>query len=488
MPSLKILALADLHYVCRARECVPAAGDKLRTFGLEWLVRAMRHAAICDRPDVVVLLGDFVQDGLAPAADEDLKNLAAALRAAQIPYVVVPGNHDRDPEAVLKTFGDRAGAHEVKGYTLYSFVDVYDHDDVCTRPQGDIETFLDTVGEGPVVALQHNPIYPDLDCSEYPYMPANNDAIRESFERANVLLSLSGHYHPGQSPTLRNGVTYLACAALGYAPFSYYLITLNGRDITVEPRQLQMPEGAGVFDFHTHSHFGYCAEDVHPAKSLKRAEIMGVEGLVCLEHAGQLYLSPDDFWQARHVHDPQALPAARSSSSNRMPAFRKAMRAFRSERLRVGLEAECDGDGKLGILEEDRDGWDVVLGAVHWLPDNLPARTPAEFQFSFMWLVEQMVSQDIQILAHPFRVFRPNGLRPPAELYRPMAKLLKDHHVAAEINCHHFMPDAEFFRVCAEEGTRIVLGSDAHRLDEVGDLAPHLRLLERIGLSPKDVG
>ena len=53
--------------------------------------------------------------------------------------------------------------------------------------------------------------------------------------------------------------------------------------------------------------------------------------------------------------------------------------------------------------------------------------------------------------------------------------------MAAELNFHYNDPDPEFFRICREEGTRIVMGSDAHQLREVGDLQPHLRLLRQIG-------
>jgi hypothetical protein len=47
----------------------------------------------------------------------------------------------------------------------------------------------------------------------------------------------------------------------------------------------------------------------------------------------------------------------------------------------------------------------VILGAVHWLPDHLPADTPAEFEKSFMRVTEQLVTRGIHVLAHPFRIF-----------------------------------------------------------------------------------
>jgi histidinol phosphatase-like PHP family hydrolase len=61
------------------------------------------------------------------------------------------------------------------------------------------------------------------------------------------------------------------------------------------------------------------------------------------------------------------------------------------------------------------------------------------------------------------------------------AAMLKKHGVAAEINYHTNEPEPEFFRLCIEQGVKIVFGSDSHNLCEIGDFYPHLRLIDRIG-------
>lgn len=482
---LRILALGDVHYLRRAEAESVNAGTGPDHFGAEWVARAIRDACVGGEVDVMVLLGDMVQDGMAAGGEEDMRDVAQVVRESGIPLVVVPGNHDGGPEMVFRVFGGSAGGCEVKGYGFYIFADTYDAGNVCSRSPETVAAFLrwaEGVDGKPVIAVQHAPIFPEVDCSEYPYMPVNVEALRASYERAGVTLSLSGHYHAGGPATRHHEVTYFTCSALGSAPYCYSVITLEGRKVTVDERRLRLPEQSGLVDYHTHSHFGYCAEDVHPAGSLERADALGLDAIVCLEHAGQIYLPPDDFWAGRHVHDPRAIEQARGAETNRMAAFRAAMAAWRSARLMLGLEVECDGEGKLNLLAEDRDGWDVLLGAIHWLPDNLPARTESEFEASFMWVAERLVSQGMQILAHPLRVFRANRRARPAGLYRPLARLLQAHGAAAEMNCHHFLPDAEFFRVCAEEGTKIVLSSDAHRLDEVGDLLSHLQVLKEAGI------
>ena len=479
--SLTILAMTDLHYLPRLREERPEPSRVYR-LALEWTVRAIREARRVSTPDVIVILGDLLEDGAAPGAEADAADLAAAVREAGLPVIVAPGNHDIEAARLLRLFGDHAGAHRIKGCLLYSFADPYAADNTCTRPRESIERFLDEPSSGPVIAIQHSPIYPPVDSSEYPYMPSNVPEIMESYRRKNVLLSLSGHFHAGQEPAQKDGTTYLTCASLVGPPFPFHLIRAQGREARIERRQLRMEPGPELTDGHVHTHFGYCAVDVHPVPVRERIELLGLRGVACVEHAGQLYLPADDYWHRAHVEDPAAIPQARKLGKARVAAFRSAMAGFRSASLAVGLEVECDREGKLNLLEEDRAGWDVLLGALHWLPSNLPSNTPAKFADSFMIVTEQLVSQGIHVLAHPFRIFRHEHIPIPAELHRPLARLLKEHGVAAEVNFHYNDPDPEFFRTCSEEGTRIVLGSDGHQLYEVGDLQPHLRLLRQIGL------
>ena len=487
MNSLTLLVVTDLHYARRA-EWDPEVERTFHDLTLEWLHRALRAASGSHRPDALVLLGDLVQDGRQPGSDHDLQDIADMAEDSGLPVIVTPGNHDAYAAQVFHVFGDTPGPHAINGYTLYSFYDEYDSEERCTRRQRDLDAFLSAPCDGPIVALQHPPIFPDVDCSEFPYMPTNVEAIRQAYERKGVILSLSGHYHAATDPAEHNGVLYRTCPAMIRPPFGFDLVSIENGEARITPMQLGMPDGWEIVDTHTHTHFGYCAEDVHPETSGARAQALGLAGINCVEHAGQVYLPANAFWGTEHINDPDAIECARNSPDNRMPAFRRAMQGFRSGYRRIGLELECNCEGRLTLLEEDREGWDVLLGAVHWLPKNRPSRTDREFKATFMWLVQSMVQGGIHVLAHPFRVFNANRMERPTDLYRPLAQLLKRCDVAAEMNFHHGHPDPEFFRICAEEGTRVVLSSDAHRLDEVGDLQPHFEMLRGLGLGPDVIG
>jgi len=332
--------------------------------------------------------------------------------------------------------------------------------------------------------VQHSPIYPDVDVSKFPYMPLNRGDIMASYRERGVLLSLSGHYHPGQSPTRKDGTLYVTLPALEDDPFRFGIVRVEGRDARIEFHRLKHPEFSELTDGHIHTHFGYCAVDVHPTPVRERLELLGIQRAVLVEHAPQLYLADTQFWHAEHIENPDAIRNARRNGTCRVEAYRKAMREFSDTLFRIGLEAELDRDGGLTLLEEDRKGWDKILGAVHWIPSNLPFATPAQQEKSFMILVEGLAAGGIDVLAHPFRYFAQNKLARPKGLYRPIAKLLRERDIAAEVNFHYDRPDPEFFRICMEEGVRIVVGSDAHCLYEVGDLAPHIRLLKEIGALP----
>ena len=484
---LTLLLIGDLHYGRQNPAC-PLPEDAIGELTAEWLGRALQEAARHATPDAIMLTGDLVNDGNAAEAEQRLGDLAGVFDEADAPVIVCPGNHDPDPETTVAAFGDRFGAHRVGEYILYTFRDVFREDETWIRPAAEIECFLSECAGTPVIALQHGPVYPEIPDATYPYVAANADAILASYDRADVLLSVSGHFHKGREPVKRNATAYMICTAFCRAPFPYYVVTANGSDISVARHELAMPEASRLWDGHTHSHFGYCAQDVHPRLSLERADRLGLAGITCVEHAGQVYLSPDEFWRAEHINRPKVLRRARRKGRDRMEAFRRELTEHRSPRLRIGLEAEIDRDGNLTLLEEDAEGWDVILGAVHWLPSRFPDRTANERERAFLWCVEKMLDHGIHVLAHPFRILSRTERPHPAELYPLVAGMLADAGAAAELNCHANNPNPEFFRACAEAGTRIVLGSDAHSLYEVGDLHPHLRILRSIGLSPDDVG
>ena len=333
----------------------------------------------------------------------------------------------------------------------------------------------------PTIALQHNPVHPEIE-STYPYNLTNASEVMRAYEHANVMLSISAHYHPGLAPEAVNGVHYLTCPALCEAPMRFARVSVKGRTFTSREEPLAMPAVPfPLVDHHAHTHYAYCADNVCPQASIDRAERFGVQRLTFTEHAGQLYLSPEDYWGGAFRRDAGIIPRERKAGRGRMHCYREEMASWRSPRVGVGLEVELDADGELTLLDEDRAGWDVLIGAVHALHGfSNESATDAQAARGFMRETERIVPLGIDILAHPFRIFRRSDRRVPTDLYEPLAQLLAAHGVAAEVNYHTNEPDPRFFERCLAHGVKIAFGSDAHGLWEVGELSPHLALLEQI--------
>jgi len=159
---LRIAALADLH-----TSAPHITVDKVRE-----IVRSVNAA----RPDLIVLLGDYVIHGVVGGRFVAIEPTAAVLRDLQAPLGVfaVLGNHDwwYDGPRVLE---DTAAEVAVRGRPLW----IAGVSDARTRPAA-IARALAPVPEGaPVIVLTHNP---DLFVRVPP----------------RVLLTLAGHTHGGQ--------------------------------------------------------------------------------------------------------------------------------------------------------------------------------------------------------------------------------------------------------------------------------------------------
>ncbi|HAU37044.1 MAG TPA: hypothetical protein DCX07_04935 [Phycisphaerales bacterium] len=481
MPDVfRLLLIADIHSATRD---APEANRRCR-LGRELFRRALDDARLRGGFDAVALLGDLLDDGTRDDADELLAGLRAELDAAapDAPLLVAPGNHDGDPERLLRALGARAGLHELAdrdgaAYRFVVFADPYVEAKYCTRP-GEALAWTQTLRDGgaPLVAVQHNPLSPLIE-ADYPYMHVNRDEILLGYKRAGVNLSISGHYHAGQALNRVGGVQYFTAPALCEPPFRYAMLFLRGREVSAEVRPLVAPAAADIWDCHAHTEFAYCAKDVTADAVIERARAFGLAGVCLVEHAPQLYCAREKFWDGRHVVEPALW---RQGADARMPRFREAIPPKRGEFVRVGLEVELDADGALTLRDEDRDWPHPLVGAIHWLPEDPSGMTESQFAECFLRTNEKLLANGIDVLAHPFRVFAWQKRQAPADLYVPVAEMLAAYGCAAEINFHCNQPEEEFFAVCLERGVKISFGSDAHELREAASFGPHLDLLHRI--------
>jgi histidinol phosphatase-like PHP family hydrolase len=394
------------------------------------------------------------------------------------------GNHDIGAGDFAAVLGCPEGARDIGPYRFVVFHDPYEGD-LCTRPRAGRELLAAAAAQSdrPVVVLQHNPVFPAID-DDYPYMHTNNAQLRADYAAAGVLLSLSGHYHAGQTLAHEGGVGYLTAPMLGRGPYSYCLVKLAGRRVEVECRQLAMPATPPVVDCHAHTQYAYCGRGISGQGIIERSRLLGLSGLVLTEHAPQLYLTADDFWAKRHILEPASW---RAGEHSRMAQFRTDMEALRRPGVKFGLEVELDGEGELTVAPEDRDWADILVGAVHWLKDDAKTMSQDKLAQEFMATTLALLGRGVDILAHPLRLFGWTGHPTPPELYAPLAEALAATSTAAEINLHKNPNDPAFFRECIRRGVKISLGSDAHVYHESAALQGHLSVLAQAAPA-EDVG
>jgi histidinol phosphatase-like PHP family hydrolase/predicted phosphodiesterase len=475
---LDILVLADFH--------IGRGGGIAAPLLFRKALHHARHAGLT--PGLVLLLGDLVEDGTHPDAEKFLVELADELRRTGLPWLAVPGNHDGDPERFCRIFETRPGLHEVQGYGFLVFHD-QDAGGNCAARSAESLSFAGRVAAAHpgllLIALQHHLIYPEV-ASDYPYRLKNADAVMAGYRAAGIRLSLSGHYHPGAAGRMCGGVHYETLPAVCDPPFRFAGIRITPGRMDVLPMSLQvsMP---GLTDIHCHTQYAYCGKNVTVDDVVNVGAALGVACQCLTEHTFQLYFEKDIAWSWRWQTEPDLVRQAYAAGRGRMPEYRQLIQSYRSSRVRIGLEIDLCMDGRLLLADEDREGWDVFIGAIHTVPGFVAkGATQAEAERRFMREVERMVAHPIHVLAHPFRFFRRAGLALPVHLYGEVAGLLAAHGVAAEINFHTNTPDPAFVAACVARGVKIALASDSHDVVEIGEFAPHLDVLRKAGVRDSD--
>jgi len=481
--ALTILAVGDLHASDRADG--PGKRGDLAVILLRKALLRLSHAGV--KPDLVVLLGDLVHERPA-RADAWLSALLAEPARAGIPMLAVAGNHDADPARLAAMADSETGLHRIGDYGFFVFQDDYAASGAMCRRPDHLLALRQAAAEHPgmpLVVLQHNPVFPPIR-EAYPYLPGNAQAVMDAYRDCGVLLSLSGHYHKGQPACEQEGVTYHTVPAMYQTPFGFSLIRLKEREVTVEPMQLRLPVD-GLADCHCHTQFAYCATTVTAEDDIDIARTLGVGRQYLTEHTFQLYFEKPEAMAFAWKRDPSIAERVWATPERcRMAAYRRWATKLRSPFVRIGLEVDMMDDGRLLLAPEDAEGWDVLVGSLHEVTGHDRSKTQAQAEALFLADTERLLATGIHILAHPFRFFRRKKLRHPEHLYVPLARLLAQSGVAAEINFHTNTPDPAFARICVEHGVRLSLGSDSHELAEVGELWPHLDVLRRAGVAPED--
>ena len=472
---MKVLVIGDLHYRSDGFSLIPERKTK---YGIEFLKRIKRR--LNENIDVIVIAGDILDDGENPDSEKEYIEIKKVLDEFNVKKVLVAfGNHDKNTEKFYKIFGENR-FFIYDNFLFYVFCDRYYEGDICIRDNEEIENFKNFVRENSykkIIVIQHNVIYPEIE-SSYPYNLKDYQKIHSLYKENNVFLSISGHYHKGIQLINKDGIFYFTAPAICEEPFKYFIFDI-GNSIKIKEEKIK--NGVELIDYHCHTEFGYCAEDVSMEKIIERCELLGVKKVYFTEHAGQLYLSREDYWNYKFFGGIDILRKQRENKKDRIKEYIEKFKTLNSSIAGIGVEVEVDKDGKLTLLDEDKEFFEIITGAIHYIPDEFCVSRNI-LEKKFIWCIEKLIENKIDILAHPFRFFLRKGLERPNNLYRDVAKILSKNNVKAELNFHTNNPDPEFFKICLSENVEIVFGSDSHNLLEFGDFSKHIEFMRNIYL------
>lgn len=236
--NLKIGYLTDCHlrhFVPGDSPC-PERRSRLVAEALRSCIPAFKGI------ELLLITGDLADLPQHPDSRKDLVLVKEILDHLKVPKILIPGNHDPSPEIFYGVFPEPRPVETFNGYHFLSFKDSEDEQSHCSlRPETALswmEQTLKTLGpERRVIMLQHFLVYPEHN-ETYPHNYKNSESIKKIMDSAgNVLLSLSGHYHPGIESE-SNGIKYFGGKAFCEGTFSHYEISLNEQSVQITTRNL----------------------------------------------------------------------------------------------------------------------------------------------------------------------------------------------------------------------------------------------------------
>lgn len=160
-----------------------------------------------------------------------------------------------------------------------------------------------------------------------------------------------------------------------------------------------------------------------------------------------------------------------------------AARARPEIRVYVGCETKAMNDaGVLDVSDEIYDRCDIVLGSVHRFPNgrggylDFREMTPEQTaEMEFELALGMAKGGRIDVLSHPGGMYeRRYGVFPEKYFRELMLACLKS-ETAIEINSSYLVDPDGFLRLCADINPIVSIGSDVHKIEEMGRCRDMLR-------------
>lgn len=156
--------------------------------------------------------------------------------------------------------------------------------------------------------------------------------------------------------------------------------------------------------------------------------------------------------------------------------IRTARREAPAIEVLIGCEAKAlDPGGDLDASDAILRECDIVLGSVHRFPDgrggvlrfeDVPQAELAETETELA--LGLLRNAPIDVLAHPGGMYQRRHGSFPEPLMRRILEASLERGIAVEISTSYLREVEPFLRLCSEVDPFVSIGSDAHRLSDIG--------------------
>jgi histidinol phosphatase-like PHP family hydrolase len=249
------------------------------------------------------------------------------------------------------------------------------------------------------------------------------------------------------------------------------------------------------YDYHVHTTLSYCHEgDLTVDNQIEIAKLKGIKGFAVTDHAHHLYFDGRAAWQYEYITDYDLFLNVMEAGDSKFEKYLEMMTDHSQKllqngddlKLLIGTEVDVAKNGKLVFNSKYRDRLDLLIGGIHWLPCVEKGLSPKTMLVDFMDFTMMLLENNLDILTHPTRMFKAHKMEVPREVTRPIVLRAKETGTALEINSHNYPdPDVRFIKMCIDEGVKLSLGTDTHRIAEFGDFSMQKKILAEIGVSDK---
>lgn len=265
------------------------------------------------------------------------------------------------------------------------------------------------------------------------------------------------------------------------------------------------PSRAGVLvDYHTHparvpeglpagEHAAHFRASM--AAYAARAAALGLAELGFSEHIYRLTIAPDVVpWKDGSTPRGEIAAYVRAALELAEAQERKRARGEAAPVIRLAMEVDVvPSTAQLLEAVLARFPFDYILGAVHVVPDLPEGAGPEETYVAYYATLQWAARSGLfHSIAHPDRIHRRLAPVAPAfleDLMAETARVLAASGTSIELSGSGIRggftgidPHQTFVRLCHHHGVTVTLGSDAHRLEVVGEGLPAAGdLLRRAG-------